>query len=149
MKIRTKLTIGLIAVLLFFLLLVFGDKIFKPVDYTSEINNMTYDEIQYIESVRSRAMDYAIKCSKLTVDSTVVQSLKWAIHPRNKITIVATDGKIDLDGFYDPHSHTIYVAYPQRVSWWILAHESLHAIGIVGHPDTPFRHPCQLMPDQN
>ncbi len=51
-----------------------------------------------------------------------------------------------LLGFYDVGAHRIYVTQPGMFTPWLVSHEMVHALGIMGHPDSIFRVACGVMP---
>jgi len=97
---------------------------------------------------RLEAYNYAVECSGTKEPKLKFEEIKWFIVPGNSITYKATDGIAVLDGYFQISDNTIWMPSGKKDVFWIMAHESLHAIGYIGHPDHPFR-TCRLMADQN
>jgi hypothetical protein len=110
---------------------------------------LTESELVELTDIRYRAYNYAVKCSGTTKPSLTFDEIEWMIAPGSVLRIKATDGTAILKGWFDPENNIIWVPYTERKNFWILAHESLHAIGYIGHPYYPFTSPCRLMPEQN
>jgi hypothetical protein len=100
-----------------------------------------------IEKQRHDAYDYAVKCSGVTPELKY-EDITWIVLPGSTIRYDAVDGSINLAGYYSPKDSAIYVPEVYESRFWILAHESMHAIGFRGHPDEPFRR-CRLLYEQN
>jgi hypothetical protein len=113
----------------------------------------SFDDMQAdyvtLSVARKKAYEQALACSGVTTPVLAFDDINWAIIPGRLLTVEAVDGSIKLAGFFNPTDSTIYIPYTKRSVNWILVHESLHAIGIIGHPETPFRFPCYALPEQN
>jgi hypothetical protein len=113
----------------------------------------SFDEMQadYTELfiARKKAYDQAVSCSNIVTPKLRFDQINWEVIPGRVLEIEAEDGSIKLAGFFNPTDSTIYIPYTKRSINWILVHESLHAIGILGHPNNPFRFPCYALPEQN
>lgn len=97
---------------------------------------------------RREAYDYAVQCSGTKNPKLKFEEIKWFIVPGNTITYKAIDGTARLDGYFQVNDSIIWMPSGKKDVFWIMAHESLHAIGYIGHPEDPFRK-CRLMADQN
>lgn len=137
-----KLLVAFLLLLLLLLLIFLSSRppVYKPISER---------EMEQIENVRRQAYDYAVSCSKTENPALSYEEITWMINPGNVLRIKATDGTINLKGWFDQQNNTIWVPYTERRTFWILAHESLHAIGYIGHPYVPFYEPCKLMAEQN
>lgn len=109
---------------------------------------LTAEETLTINNIRRQAYDYAVECSGVKRPLLKYEQIYWALTSGSVITIEATDGTGKFKGYFSPKDSTIYIPFMERETFWIAAHESLHALGYMGHPDVPFRTPCALMPDQ-
>ena len=98
--------------------------------------------------LRSSAYDAALKCSNTQNPKLKYQEIQWVVTPGNKLVFNTTDGKVVLQGWFNPKDSTIYTPETNKEIYWILLHESLHAIGYLGHPDHPFR-TCNALSEQN
>lgn len=116
----------------------------KP--YPSELSTT---ELARLDTLRRAAYDMAMTCSKTTTPKLKYEEIDWVVIPDSRLRIRATDGSITLGGWFSPRDSIIYLPYPNRDRQWILVHESLHAIGYIGHPDIPFKYPCGVMGEQN
>lgn len=106
-------------------------------------------ELVQLDSVRKQAYQYALECSGVKEPLVPYDKLGWVLIPGSQLKVEAEDGRINLKGFFNPTDSTIYMPFTERGTYWIMAHESLHAVGIIGHPRIPFEYPCRLMADQN
>ena len=114
------------------------------------------EKIVRIEKVRREAYDFAVKCGKVKTPKLRYEDIIWVVMPGRVMNYKATDGSIDLLGFFSQNDSTIYVPEWKESTFWVLAHESMHAIGHIypyevgdkGHPDFPFRE-CNLRADQH
>lgn len=141
-KIRNIL-IGITLVVIL-LLLAFCSDYNKP-----EYYELDRTELAQIDKQRKEAYQYALDCSGISNPVVPYDKLGWVLIPGSVLRVEATDGRALLKGFFNPTDSTIYMPFTERSTHWILAHESLHAIGIIGHPKIPFEYPCQLMADQH
>lgn len=141
-KIRNILIGVMLAVIL--LLLAFCSDISKP-----EYYELDKQEFAQIDSARREAYQYALECSGVKEPLVPYDKLGWVLIPGSQLKVEAQDGRINLKGFFNPTDSTIYMPFTERDTYWIMAHESLHAVGIIGHPRIPFEYPCRLMADQN
>jgi hypothetical protein len=141
-KIRNTLIGITLAVIL--LLLAFCSDWNKPQYY--ELDEI---ELAQIESSRKEAYQYALDCSGIKTPAIPYDKLGWILIPGDNLKVEATDGRAILKGYFNPTDSTIYIPFTERNTYWIMAHESLHAIGVIGHPKNPFEYPCRLMADQN
>jgi hypothetical protein len=106
-------------------------------------------EQQELAGVRSAAYTYAVTCSNTKTPVLSFEDVKWELTPGSILRFPSMEGRVlELKGWFNPRDSTIYIPFTERNTFWILAHESLHAIGYIGHPATPFR-TCRLMADQN
>jgi hypothetical protein len=137
---RVKIMVAVI-VIIFVILLVIVDS--KPYPEITPL------ETARLEVLRRQAYNDAIKCSDTKQPKLKYEDIEWIVVPESRLQIQAIDGRVELGGYFSPSDSIIYVPYPNRDKRWILIHESLHAIGYLGHPDEPFRHPCRVMVDQN
>lgn len=141
-KIRNILIGITLAVLL--LLLAFCSDLYKPQYY-----DLTDSELAQINEKRKEAYDYAVECSGINSPKIPFDKLGWILMPGSELRIDAVDGRATLKGYFNPADSTIYMPFTERSTDWIMAHEALHAIGIIGHPKIPFEFPCQLTANQN
>jgi hypothetical protein len=100
-----------------------------------------------IDMTRRKAYDYAVKCSNVKPELKY-QDITWIVVPGRTLEVYAEDGFIELAGYFNPADSVIYVAGVHDDTFWVLAHESMHAIGFRGHPDEPFRR-CRLLAEQH
>jgi hypothetical protein len=141
-KIRNILIGITLAVVL--LLLAFCSDLTKPQYY-----ELTQHELTELTEKRRDAYDYAMQCSGIDIPKVPFDKLGWVLMPGSVLQIDAVDGRATLKGFFNPTDSTIYMPFTERDTYWILAHESLHAIGVIGHPRIPFETPCRLMAEQH
>jgi hypothetical protein len=121
----------------------------KYTDVYPEYRVLTDVEQEELTAQRIVAYNYAVACSKITTPELTFDEIVWALVPGDGLSIPTLEGKtVKLRGWFNPRDSTIYIPFTERETFWILAHESLHAIGYRNHPDIPFR-TCRLMPDQN
>lgn len=114
-----------------------------------EYRELSEEELQYVQHVREQAYDYAVNCSKTTSPALKFEEIHWILNPGDVLRIPTIDGNdVTLKGWFNPKDSTIYIPFTERETFWITAHESMHAIGYSGHPYIPFRS-CNLMADQN
>jgi hypothetical protein len=119
------------------------DNITTPIYYP-----LSSVEMERLTSQRQAAYDYAVTCSNTMVPALKFEEIHWVLVPGDVLKIPTTDaGVVRLKGWFSIDSNTIYMPFTERNTFWIMAHESLHAIGYLGHPSRPFR-TCQLMADQ-
>ena len=140
MTARVKLIIVISLIVLAILAIVFGSKPYPEI---------TQEELTRLESLRKDAYNQAISCSETKTPKLKYEDIAWVIIPKANLEVEAVDGRIDLGGYFSPIDSVIYLPYPNRNKRWILVHESLHAIGYIGHPDIPFKYPCRVMAEQN
>lgn len=147
MSLKTKLIVGFSVLLLITFVIARNNIIvwFIPKPYP----DMTAEEVARLEPFRRDAYNEAIRCSDTKTPELRYEDIAWVVIPENRIHIVASDGRLDLGGYFSPNDSVIYLPYPNRDKRWVLVHESLHAIGYRGHPDIPFRFPCRVMADQH
>ena len=138
---RSKLWLFIGLLLLIIVVLIITSK-----PYPTEL---TTDELVRLDVIQREAYAEAVECSDTKTPKLKYEDIDWVIIPDSKLRIQATDGNIDLAGYFSQIDSVIYLPYPNRDKRWILIHESLHAIGYIGHPDTPFRYPCRVMADQH
>jgi hypothetical protein len=106
-------------------------------------------EQQELTAVRAAAYTYAVTCSNTEAPVLSFEDVKWELTPGSMLRFPPIEGRVlELKGWFNPRDSTIYTPFTERSTFWILAHESLHAIGYTGHPTPPFR-TCRLMADQN
>lgn len=137
-----------ISFVVIFILVIFA------ISICSDSRNPSYYELSETEMIdlthkRQEAYEYAMKCSGTVTPAVPFDKLGWALVPQSVIIIEASDGRVSLGGFYNPTDSTIYLPFKDREEFWLLVHESLHAIGFVGHPRVPFEVPCRATADQN
>ena len=106
------------------------------------------EKVVRIEQLRREAYDFAVSCSRVKEPKLKFEDIGWIVMPGHKLAISAIDGVIDLSGYFSPNDSTIYVPELREDTFWILAHESMHAIGFRGHPDFPFKE-CNLLASQH
>lgn len=140
MTTRVKLILVLTIIILAVLIIVFGSNPYPEI---------TPEENARLEVTRRQAYNDAVKCSGTKNPKLKYEDIDWIVTPTSQLRINATDGSIDLAGYFSPIDSVIYLPYPNRDKRWILVHESLHAIGYIGHPDVPFKYPCYVMAEQN
>ena len=148
MSLKTKIIVGCSILLLVVFLILTRNNIIVwliPKPYPE----MTAEETARIEPFRREAYAEALRCSGVTNPALKYEDIQWVVIPESRIHVVASDGRIDLGGYFNPSDSVIYLPYPNRDKQWVLVHESLHAIGYRGHPDVPFRSPCRVMADQH
>ena len=119
----------------------------EPTDYNQLTENAlnSPEEMARIEVVRRNAFNYAKSCSGIQSDVTF-EDVKWYIHPAREIRFEEGKNYLDLAGWYDRENGSIWIAYPYRKTAWVNAHESLHALGLIGHGVEFFR--CGLLAEQ-
>jgi hypothetical protein len=105
-------------------------------------------EYEELSVVRLRAYEYALTCSNTTTPTLNFKDVNWVLVPGSHIMFPTLEGNLRLKGWFNPKDSTIYIPQTEKDTFWILVHESLHAIGYMNHPDIPFRI-CGVMPDQN
>lgn len=105
-------------------------------------------ELARVTQLRHDAYDYAVKCSKTETPLVKFEDITWIVMPGREMQIKAVDGTAYLRGYYSVRDTVVYVTDAYKETFWVLAHESLHAIGYIGHPVVPFR-TCGLDSDQN
>lgn len=110
---------------------------------------LSLEELARLDTIRRDAYARAIECSGVKNPKLKYDDIDWIIIPNSRLRINAVDGSVDLAGYFNPTDSVIYLPYPNRNKRWILVHESLHAIGYIGHPDIPFRYPCRVLAEQN
>lgn len=110
---------------------------------------LSLEELARLDTIQRDAYARAVECSGTKAPKLKYEDIDWVIVPDSKLRIQVTDGSINLGGYFSPIDSVIYLPYPNRNKRWILVHESLHAIGYIGHPDIPFRYPCGVMAEQN
>jgi hypothetical protein len=101
-----------------------------------------------LAELRRSAYDEAVECSNTTNPALSYEQISWMVVPGNKLVFNTTEGKVVLQGWFSPKDSTIYIPETNKETYWILLHESLHAIGYLGHPNHPFR-TCNALPEQN
>jgi hypothetical protein len=117
--------------------------------YTPEYRQLTDSELRRVEEIRTSAYAYAVRCSGITTPALQFNEINWMLVPGNELVIPTIEGRnVKLKGWFNPRDSTIYIPFTERETFWITAHESMHAIGYLGHPHIPFR-TCNLMADQN
>ena len=123
-----------VSILLILFLLVWYIMNMEPVDYvqlTEETMNSP-EEMASINELRRNAFNYAKSCSG--IDSGVnFEDIQWFIYPDREIHFEDENNYLDLAGWYDRENKSIWIAYPYRKTRWVNSHESLHALGLVGH----------------
>ena len=118
-------------------------------DVYPEYRVLTDAEQEELTAQRLTAYNFAATCSRTKTPALVFDEIVWALAPGDELSIPTLEGRtVKLRGWFNPRDSTIYIPFTERETFWILAHESLHAIGYRNHPDIPFR-TCRLMPDQN
>ena len=115
----------------------------------TEQRELTQEELNALTAQRKKAYDFAVECSKTQTPALKFEDITWVIIPGNKLTYNAIDGTVNLLGYFSPTDSIIYMPYAEYNTNWIMVHESLHAIGYIGHPRTPFMFPCRATIDQN
>lgn len=108
------------------------------------------EQAEYVKLITAQQYAYnqAIECSGVK-PKLQFKEIRWALMPGSVLQMHAEDGSIRLAGFFNPTDSTIYIPFTKRFTNWILVHESLHAIGFLGHPEIPFRYPCRVLAEQN
>lgn len=106
-------------------------------------------ETQELQTLRRKAYDYAVRCSGTDNPALKFEEIQWVLIPGDRLVIPTVEGKdARLLGWFNPSDSTIYIPFTRREEYWLQAHESMHAIGYMGHPYIPFN-TCSLMADQN
>ena len=96
--------------------------------------------------VRRRALWRAEVCMR-DFNKVSFDDISWIVLDTPYIPIF-TDSTIEqAQGWYSTDRKTIYVARDYANNIDVLTHEAIHALGVVGHPDEPFRR-CGLQADQ-
>lgn len=117
--------------------------------FDKSLTRMTPEsEYERLTELRREAYNYAVECSNTSIPKVKFEDISWVVVPGNQIRFDAIDGTAYLVGYYSVKDTTIYVSDLHRETFWVLAHEALHAIGYIGHPVIPFR-TCRLQNDQN
>lgn len=137
-----KYLLIVLGIIILVLLLIFGNS-------TPQYEEPTPEEMVRITEMRHQAYDYALKCGGETNGAVPFDKLDWVLLPGTELKYNATDGTAHLKGYYSPNDSVIYMPYTERETFWIAAHESLHALGWRGHPNKPFKYPCMLTAEQN
>lgn len=101
-----------------------------------------------LTALRRDAYMTAMDCSNTTSPELRFEDIQWVVVPGDVLKFVAVDGTGYLGGYFSQRDSIIYLPQKNEEEWWVLVHESLHAIGFRGHPNTPFR-ACGVMLDQN
>jgi len=140
MTTRAKLILVLTAIILIVLMIIFGSKPYPEI---------TPEENAKLEVIRRQAYNDAVECSNTKNPKLKYEDIDLIVIPDSKLRVNAVDGSVNLGGYFNPTDSVIYLPYPNRNKRWILVHESLHAIGYLGHPEFPFSYPCRVMVDQN
>lgn len=138
---KLKLVIVAIVTILLVMIIVLTNK-----PYPTELSP---EELAQLDTIQRDAYAQAIKCSNTKTPKLKYEDIDWVIVPEYRLVVKAVDGSVTLGGYFSPIDSVIYLPYPNRNKRWILIHESLHAIGYLGHPDVPFRYPCGVMAEQN
>ena len=135
---------GLLFVLLFLVWYILSR---PPIDYVQLTQDTINDSTQMaaIERVRRDAFEYAKTCSGINT-GVEYEDIKWFIYADREIRFEEGRNYLDLAGWYDRGNKAIWIAYPYRRVHWVNAHESLHALGVVGH-GAEFAN-CNLLLDQ-
>lgn len=98
--------------------------------------------------LRQNAYMTAMECSNTISPELQFEDIHWVVVKQNVLKFVAVDGTASLDGYFSQRDSVIYLPQKNEEEWWLLVHESLHAIGFRGHQNNPFR-VCGVMSDQN
>lgn len=98
--------------------------------------------------LRQDAYMTAMDCSNTTSPELRFEDIYWSVQEGDVLKYVASDGIGYFGGYFSQRDSVIYLPSKNEEEWWVLVHESLHAIGFRGHPNFPFR-VCGVMPDQN
>lgn len=101
-----------------------------------------------LRGLRKDAYMTALDCSNTVFPELAFADIDWVVFPGDELVYVAVDGKAHLAGYFSQRDSAIYLPQKNEEEWWILVHESLHAIGFRGHRDFPFR-ACGVMANQN
>lgn len=142
MKTVWKYVLIVLGIILLIALIIWGNSTPPSIELTS-------DEQVKIEALRKQAYDYALTCGGKTENALSFNQITWVIVPGSVINLNTTDGTAHLKGYFSPKDSAIYIPYTERETFWIAAHESLHALGWIGHPNKPFKYPCQVTAEQN
>ena len=143
-KIVAGITFVLFVVLIY--LLARYTDVFKVAPEYRDLSDL---ETQQLLELRRNAYDYAVNCSNTENPVLKFEDITWALMPGNELRFPTTDaGTVELKGWFSPKDSVIYIPFSERETFWIHAHESMHAIGYIGHPYIPFK-TCSLMADQN
>lgn len=141
-----KETLMVIPLLIFVLIfLVYYVTNLEAPDYIKMVNDITPQEMDQITELRREAFNYALSCSGTDVGITF-EDIRWFIYPDREIHFEEGSNYLDLAGWYDRENNAIWIAYPYRKTRWVNAHESLHALGVVGHGSV-FTN-CRLLAEQ-
>lgn len=105
-------------------------------------------EHERITQVRKDAFAYAIECSNTKNIPVQFDEITWVVMPGSVMIFHAMDGDAKLVGWTDPEEKAIYIVETEKDTFWIIAHESLHMLGYIGHPDFPFK-TCGVLATQN
>lgn len=99
-------------------------------------------DISNVKRVRLQAFYRAKTCLR-EFGGTQVWDIKTRIEPGDYLTVFTGKGIMEPVGIYYPETNTVVVAeaYKNNVKVW--EHEYIHALGVLGHPDEPFKR-CRL-----
>lgn len=117
-------------------------------DWYASYEQMVWEE-QLVTEFRQSAYEDAIKCTDVFSPKLKFADITWVVLPSSAMKFQAIEGTVKLKGYFSVTDSTIYVPYNERFTRWVNVHESMHAIGYIGHPNNPFRWPCYVMPDQH
>jgi hypothetical protein len=142
------LMVLLVLLVLVTVLMVFFRK--QTVDYltTPVYYELSERENNQLTEARRRAYNFAVSCSGVTNPKVKFEEIYWALTPGHVIEFnVIEGGSAKLKGWADINDNVIFMPFTERNTRWIMAHEVLHLLGFIGHPDHPFR-TCNLLPEQ-
>ena len=141
-------------VLLFLLLIIFLAIKTDVFRYTPEYRELTQIELTQVMSQRERAFRSALTCSGLREAPIPFDSITWILVPGRILELETIEGRtLRLLGYWNPTENVIYMPFSRRNDEWIMAHESMHALGFMAdekgvHPYEPFGR-CNLLTEQN
>jgi hypothetical protein len=142
-----RIIVWVILILIVALIFFFRNQLYENMT-TPTYYPLSTTEMERLTSQREKAYQYAVECSSTMIPALKFEEINWVLVPGNELKIPTTDaGIVRLKGWFSIDSNTIYMPFTERNTFWIMAHEALHAIGYMGHPAQPFR-TCELMPDQ-
>jgi hypothetical protein len=141
-----KIWLGILFLIILTSIILFKQQIYENLT-TSTYWELSNEEVTKLTEQRKRAYDYAVSCSGIKNPKLRFDEITWVLLPGSVIKIKTDKGTVTFKGIFEANSNIIYMPFTERNTFWIMAHESMHAIGYIGHPYHPFK-TCWLMAEQ-